>query len=856
MAAEFGAAVAIASVLGEQSSFLLYVKDDVERLIKELTWMKCFLKDGENSNDLIRQWMSDVRDLAYDSEDVIDTFLLKLGGPDIQASCFGTISFSCISYTKNLPSTYKLGCEIAKIMVKVSEISSRRQRYGLNAEAFSSSHSTIAHTKLMDLRRSAPYANNEDMVGLTETISYLTDELTNGEKGRFVISIFGMGGLGKTTLARKLYDTLRQHSFKSHAWVCVSQDYNSREILLKLIKSMINPTKEDFEGLTTNDLMEAYLRNFLSKHRFLVVLDDVWEKEAWESFAAHNCGSRVIITTRIRQVAALNNAYVHQMRYLQEEESWELFCKKVFLNNNGVPSSPNLEQLGKEMVAKCSGLPLAVVTLGGLLSTKSDTVSEWTVVRDNFWNELEKDSVHINALLLLSFKDLPFYLKPCFLYVGLFPKDFEIPIRKLLLLWVAEGFIGAEVECPESVAKSYFDELVGRSLFQKKGEEWIGSTCRVHDLLRDLASRRLKRYASLYIMVKIRYMICQIHHLTEGLLFIIPRLRAYQGCISTVLFEHYAGVQQVNVNTSSCIILMKCYVLMRFSLLRVIDIQEHALEHRGIPSEIGRLIHLRYLGFCLVKCSIRELPDTIGSLKALQTISIESGQTLSYLTLPNTMTKLQNLRHLIGNLGLGNLVGLQTLQGITHEQWCGIDTISLVNLRHLSLKNVPRDEYSSTRLYDNFRNTARLQTLALENPEAFELAAISASEIFKRCSNITHFKSSGIKFDKSSDMHEYAVNLQVLDLVYFKNPEEDPIPSIEKLPALRALRMKYYSAGTQKLVCSEGGFPQLRTLIIKLDDNVTFSVSESGMPLLTHLKVNSPDNFEAPQRLKDLIIKS
>ncbi|CAM8938007.1 unnamed protein product [Rhodiola kirilowii] len=484
--AELGAGVAIATAvsklgqfLHQQASFLFNIRDKIERLKKELSWMQSFLQDAEKKLDnssLIREWVSDVRDLAYDCEDVIDTFLLKLSCMrEKQPGFIGTMSRCFVAYTVKIPSTYDLGCQIEKLMTKVTDISSRRERYGLDAANVSTT-SDSREKKLMQIRRSTPYANNEHMVGLSETISLLEGKLTEGGSGRFVISILGMGGLGKTTLARKLYNNLIQGYFELYSWVCVSQEYNTRDILLHLIKSMANPTKEVLESMTTEASMEAYLRKRLRGRHFLVVIDDVWEREAWESleraFPDNNKSSRVIITTRNQHVATLNTAHVHELRYLQEDESWDLFCKKAFPDDNGMICPPNLERLVREMVTKCSGLPLAIITLGGLLSTKSQVLGEWEMVRDNLWTELKKDSVHINAVLLLSYKDLPQNLKPCFLYVGMFPEDFEISISKLILMWVAEGFIGQEEEgSPEDTAKSYFNELVGRSLIQKKSED-------------------------------------------------------------------------------------------------------------------------------------------------------------------------------------------------------------------------------------------------------------------------------------------------------------------------------------------------------------------------------------------------
>ncbi|CAM8938018.1 unnamed protein product [Rhodiola kirilowii] len=882
MAEALGAGVAIATAvltlgqfLQQQASFLFNIRDKIEWLKKELISMQSFLQDAEkkldNDDSSIRVWVSDLRDLAYECEDAIDTFLLKLSCMrEPQPGCTGTMSRCFVAYTAKFRSTYELGCQIEKLMKKVTDISSRRQRYRLDATDVSST-SDSREKKLMQLRRSAPYANNELMVGLGETISLLEGKLTEGGSGRFVISILGMGGLGKTTLARKLYNSLRQRYFESYSWVCVSQEYNTRDILLDLIKSMVKPepTKKDLERMTTKHSMEAYLRTWLTGRRFLVVIDDVWEREAWESleraFPDNNKSSRVIITTRKKHVATLNTAYVHELRYLQEDESWELFCKKAFPDDNEIICPPNLERLGREMVTKCSGLPLAIITLGGLLSTKSQVLSEWETVRDNLWKELKKDSVHINPVLLLSYNDLPQNLKPCFLYVGMFPEDFEIELSELIWKWVAEGFIGQEEEgSPEDTAKYYFNELVGRSLIQKKGEDWIDSNCRVHDLLRDMAIRKAKEMCfSLYYDEKttsklskavphrrLSYMSCD--KIPSS--YINPSLRTL--CQRNAVTDGHPNRQWNTAPEKMLQSLFEC-----FGLLRVFDIQVDFSRSLcfEIPGEIGKLVHLRYLGLYIPPHTKVEFPETISNLKALETLLVRSN---APVTLPKTMVKLKNLRHLIGRSTgdwIGKLTGLETLGGVSYNQWCGIDTTYLVNLRYLGVANIPQNEANPTKFYDKFKSLTMLQTLALYCQDDSALGCISASEIFKRCHSITHFFSSGMSYNQSADLHEFAVNLQVLEMVFYDH-QHDPIPSIKNLPKLRALRIKVIDGIDGwlggRLICSEGGFTQLRTLKIEIHGGCEFVVKEGSLPSLTHLEVNNPERIIAPDTLKQLISKT
>ncbi|KAH0681950.1 hypothetical protein KY289_019702 [Solanum tuberosum] len=174
-----------------------------------------------------------------------------------------------------------------------------------------------------------------------------------------------------------------------------------------------------------NDLRNRMDEDILNECKYLVVVDGVWQKEAWESlkraFPDRNNGSTVIITTRKVDVAerADNRGFVHKLRFLSPEESWTLFGKKLVDVRAMVPA---MESLAKDMVGKCRGLPLAIVVLSGLLSHRWG-LDKWQNVKDYLWKDIEEDSIEISYILSLSFNDLSAALKKCFLYFGVFPED-------------------------------------------------------------------------------------------------------------------------------------------------------------------------------------------------------------------------------------------------------------------------------------------------------------------------------------------------------------------------------------------------------------------------------------------------
>ncbi|KAH0681948.1 hypothetical protein KY289_019700 [Solanum tuberosum] len=313
-----------------------------------------------------------------------------------------------------------------------------------------------------------------------------------------VLSPFiGMGGLGKTTLARNLYNNPNiVNSFPTRAWICVSQEYNTMDLLRNIIKSIQGCTKETLdllERITERDL-EIYLRYLLKEHKYLVVVDDVWQIEEWESlkraFPDGKNGSRVIITTCKEDVAerADNRGFVYKLRFLSQEESWDLFSRKLLDVRTMVPE---MKSLAKDMVEKCRGLPLAIIVLSGLLSHKKE-LKEWEKVKDHLWKNIKEDkSIEISNILSLSYNDLSTALKQCFLYFGIFPQDQVLGADNIIWLWMAEGFIPRGEERMEDAAEGFLNELIRRSLVQVAKTYWERFTeCRVHDLLHDLVIQK------------------------------------------------------------------------------------------------------------------------------------------------------------------------------------------------------------------------------------------------------------------------------------------------------------------------------------------------------------------------------
>jgi hypothetical protein len=338
------------------------------------------------------------------------------------------------------------------------------------------------------------------MFGFQDEYKEIVDKLLGKENMLSAISIVAMGGAGKTTLARKVYTSSRvkQH-FEIVAWVTVSQTFKGIVLLKDIMKQIVGDREESraIEQMQEFDVGKK-IHDFLLQKRYLIVLDDVWEADTWEqinravkAFPDATNGSRVLLTTRKEDVAnhVQMPTYVHALKHLDDEKSWELFSSKALPSylRSHMHDVDEFEELGRKLTKKCDGLPLALAVLGSYLSKNLnkqawiDILSDWTST---------KDTRMMRDILARSYKDLPsHYLRSCLLYLAAFPEDYEIYVSDLIELWIAESFIPYTPNRKlEETARKYVTELAQRSLVQvverSRAHGWI-ERIRIHDILRD-----------------------------------------------------------------------------------------------------------------------------------------------------------------------------------------------------------------------------------------------------------------------------------------------------------------------------------------------------------------------------------
>ncbi|XP_058114375.1 putative disease resistance protein At1g50180 [Magnolia sinica] len=483
----------LSDILLQEAIFLHGVRGEIEWMEQELKRMQSFLEDADakqQADERVKNWVWDVRDVAYDVEDIIDVFILRIAR--LRRPGFMGFFKRYALIFKELVACHKVGLEIKHIKIKIGAISESRLTYGIESINCGGGTSSM----FQEWRLTSPDVQEPDFVGFEKDIEALVERLTEGEQRRCVVSVVGMGGLGKTTLTKTVYnsDTVKKH-FNSQAWIFISQKYVVRDLLQNIINCYMVLSKEELKKVEKMNV--AQLRHKISEHlkerRYLMVVDDIWKNEAWDAvkdaFPDVNNGSRIMLTTRNKDVVLYADAQSppYELRFLNEDESWDLFCKKTFPKQD--TSCPlELQKLGREIVGKCQGLPLAIVVIGGLLSRKE--TREWEKVLKSISWQFVEGQPQIYRILSLSYEDLPHELKPCFLYLGIFPEDYEFPANKLIQLWTAEGLLRQRGhETLEEVGEDLLMELIQRSIIQVAKRNSCGGIkcCRIHDLLRDLS---------------------------------------------------------------------------------------------------------------------------------------------------------------------------------------------------------------------------------------------------------------------------------------------------------------------------------------------------------------------------------
>ncbi|XP_071929128.1 disease resistance protein RPM1-like [Coffea arabica] len=845
----------LSTLLSQEITLLGGLKSDVQFIKDELESMKAFLREAEAKEDndsQLQAWLKQVREVAYDTEDVLDDFTFRFARGYMDG--FRGKAGKIYNSIKNLKARHQISLEIKEIKVRFGEISERHRRYlsqyGTQERGFSSSRQANAD---FDTRAQSLFIEEAQLVGIDKPKAELISKILDDHSQLKVVSVKGMGGLGKTTLVKKVYDDAAvKKQFQSHAWITVSQTFQFSDIIKNLIQQLYNeirwPVPRRVESM--DDIMlSEFVRDFLRERRYILVLDDVWSIDAWEAIKCvlPDCttASRVVLTTRIADVASAfclgSLDFVYKMEPLSDKESWTLFCNRTFQSNN---CPPNLEEVAKKILKKCEGLPLAIVAIGGVLALKdNEKTHEWEMILHGFGGEADGSGKldRIKRVLLLSYNDLPHYLKSCLLYLSIYPEDYPIDVVSILLKWIALGFVEERERITSTdIAMSYMKELINRSLIQVKSTLNDGrlNKCGLHDFLREILVSKSKEQDFTTVATryytrwpeKVRHL--AIHNFTDN-----PQQFSSLKCLRSVVIFGYKDPLTTTF--------LSKFLSGDPKLVKALDLDGAKLDN--IPKQVFKLFHLRYLSFA--RTGVKIIPKSIGKLQNLEAINLRR---TNVTELPVEVLKLRKLRFLrFGGrgdysndyavwgckcpLGIGKLICLEELYGIEADSDKIVREIgNLTQLRRLDITGL-RSEDGKELLSSLLRltNVRDLIISCIEEDETLDLQHSVSPKL--------EFLTSLLLNGRLERVPQWVTSLQSLRTLRLFNSrlreDGNVIGSLEHLPNLVSLSL--YGAYEGETLCFKvGGFQKLQTLELgQLTRLKWVRVEEESMPSLRNLRL-------------------
>nr|AYN64282.1 RGH1 [Hordeum vulgare subsp. spontaneum] len=820
----------LGELLVEEYKLHKRVKKDVEFLRKELESMHAALiKVGEVPQDKldrqVKLWADEVRELSYDMEDVVDKFLIRVEGiqqPHDNTGRFKELKNKMVGLFKKGKNHHRIADAIKEIKEQLEEVAARRDR---NKVIVPNPTEPIA----IDPCLRALYPEARELVGIygkrdQELMRLLSMEGDDASDKRLKkVSIVGFGGLGKTTLARAVYEKIKG-DFDCRAFVPVGQNPDMKKVLRDILIDLGNP-HSDLAMLDANQLIKK-LHEFLENKRYLVIIDDIWDEKLWEgiNFAfpnRNNLGSRLITTTRIVSVSnsccSSNDDSVYQMEPLSVDDSRRLFCKRIFTDENGCPNE--FEQVSRDILKKCGGVPLAIITIASALADgqKMKTKYEWDILLQSLGSGLTEDNSleEMRRILAFSYSNLPSHLKTCLLYLCIYPEDSTIYRDKLIWKWVAEGFVHHQNQGSSLflLGLNYFNQLINRSMIQPiydgNGEAYA---CRVHDMVLDLICNLSHEAKFVNLLDGTRNISCRRLSLQK-------RNEDHQAKPLTDI-KSMSRMRSITIFPPAIKLMPS---LSRFEVLRVLDLSGCNLgENSSLQlnlKDVGHLTHLRYLG--LEGTKISKLPTDIGKLQFLEVLDLGNNRNLNEL--PSTVCNFRRLIYLnlvgcqvVPPVGvLQNLTAIEVLRGILVS--LNIIAQELGNLKRLRELNILFND-GSLELYEGFVkslcNLHHIESLIIGcNPRetsSFEVMDL-LGERWVPPVHLREFESSmpselsalrgWIKRDPS-----HLSNLSELILWPVKEVQQDDVEIIGGLLCLRRLCIRSSHQTQRLLVIPADGF--------------------------------------------------
>ncbi|XP_050255689.1 putative disease resistance protein RGA3 [Quercus robur] len=611
--------------IGFESSFKAELKNLLETLFK----IKFLLDDAQkrqSSDKSVRNWLMDLRDVAYDADNVLDEFSYfwqEVQTQNLMVDQVRSFSFCNPDKVKTIKQL------LDKIVHDVAG-------FGLRMELLNS----IPNISL-DMNID-PLLDDSEVVGREYDVTKMVNVVISSSNQQVisVLPIVGMAGLGKTTLAKLVYNNelIKKH-FDVLAWVNVGIHFDVEGILREILISL----EEDLSDLNYDKILQICAEK-LRAIKYLLILDDVQDEdlEKWDTLKGYlskfnsSTGNNIVVTTRSNNVAKIMETHPkHQLEKLSKDDCWSIFKKRTFTNGR-IPLTLDLEVIGREIAKRCGGVPWAARVLGGTMGFKCDK-DKWLEIQNNkIWDLLDEDNSDIFPVLKLCFDHLPTpSLKRCFAYCAIFPKYYDMKKDEVIQYWMAEGFLEPAKEANmvmEDIGNMYFNILLATSFFQNARKDAYGNiiSCKMHDLVHDFA-----------LSISIFETLIWERDSVDNGSSIQPLFARLDG--KATLRSSFSEVDYTKLRTLISENFNFDIMSSNFKCLRVLKLSRDG--RMELPDSIEQLIHLRLLhisnSFTIL------LPKSITKLYNLQTLRIEG----DVEELPEDLSNLINLRHIHINRG-------------------------------------------------------------------------------------------------------------------------------------------------------------------------------------------------------------
>ncbi|KAL5998767.1 hypothetical protein ACLOJK_009715 [Asimina triloba] len=878
----------LADVAKEKLDLFTGAADELEKLKNTFQSIEALLDDAERrqvGEESVRLWLSRLKAVSYDIDDVLDEWgTISSGGlGDEEGGVSRSKVWDCLLSIFNCldgaVSRYEVACAMKEIRKRLDDIADEKNKYGFFSSGLGVGGDLITRIRSSRLKTSV-VDSSEKMIGRDNDKETMISRLVSGsgchhDQDRdgqvHVVAMVGIGGMGKTTLARQIYhDSRVRGHFDEFLWVCVSDVFD----VIRLTKAITEQVKGTSTSFFELDPLQNELLQALRGKRFLLVLDDIWndDEDNWKLLKlplnSGEHGSKILVTTRSEKVAKTMNAtFIHELQGLSDDDSWELFMGRAFAWRKAEEYS-KLEIVGRKIVLNCKGVPLSIKVIGSAMHSKR-TPEDWENILDSKIWSLPQVTDKILPALWLSYCYLPSHLKQCFVYCSMFHKDWNFDKDTLVKLWVAQGFIRSEgSRAIEEISADYFDDLVAWSMLQPV-ESVFGTRYVMHDLLHDLAELIGKDEIYAFTVEGEKSDECPSISSNVRHALLYSANTDYKPSNMAVAFGRANKLRTLYLNrvvmdsdnfdlfqqakflrtlvfTNSPSMLPKS--IGKLKHLRFLDLSlSNVVE---LPNAVGMMRQLRYLD--LFRTKIVELPESVSQLSNLHTLDVRSCRNLKRL--PRNIGNMVGLKHLeiswTSSLwylpqGLGRINHLQSLSkfivggGDEEGEGCGIDELQSLNslrgslqIEHLE-KVSSREEAEKAQLW----NKPGLRSLVLTMSETDDTESERMESVLEGLqphANLEELEIERYASPKLPSWIEAMTSLRILKLCSCPNLERLPHPfansslielMISDCHRIKGVEQSYYSAF------------QLLEKFSLIDSSEFFSSGLPNLPILKTLEI-------------------